>query len=269
MKYSYLVGCVLATISLTPRDIYACGCAFGVLESAPGEGAVIPTNASLYVLYADIPQEDGHLTVMSSGQELPLIYADTKNGSTNSRWGTPAAELPPDTDLQWELWQGPLLTFSTGSAADHVAPSGGNTITDAVGFYDKGSSSSCGGTVGVRVQLDPATDDSPVLYEVQIAHDNVFEQAVSTILSTTSRVVVGQEVIDACVANYYELDAGDTVWVRGRSVDIAGNTNVWSDATEITVPTCSMAANTSSGFTWAALALLGLRASRRRLPHRR
>lgn len=251
-----ILAVVVLVAGISPADALACYCGLGLEGVLPEEGDVIPANANLFELFSGDSPPDSTLSVLATGDQIPLTYADTRSVDETARWVIPMGTLPLGTELQWDFGANSAVTFSVTEQIDNTAPVGGDTILTARGGYDSGSLT-CGENVWVEVNITEATDQSAVVYEVQVSGDDKFEGDVVNISSFDTLVHIGN--VDICKTNYH-LSPQDTVFVRSRAIDLAGNASPWSESTSTTVPRCALADNPASASMWLVLLLgAGLR----------
>lgn len=218
----------------------------------------VPTNALLLSW-----QDAVSLYDLDREEQIELTSTTAALITGNVTFSTPVASLAPDTaygvfrgtdidpDPQW-----PEVTFTTGAEADLEPP--GDVFIDTVDVhpYDRASLNLYGDNLGIFVRLSGPDDASMI--EVQLAPADDFADAI-----TTLPVIGGLHDPEVPVVfDIYSIDyldgtkpnVGESVFLRARALDLAGNAGPWSETSATEVNAC---ATTAGGGAWAAgLALL-------------
>ena len=257
----------LLVLLLTPSPTHACSCLAGLLESVPQSGVTIPRNSRIW-LGGTGTFSAGYSTLVVTGTDeaVPLDEEVVRAGDEYAVWLHPQQALLANSTLTLTYEYEEVMTFSVGDTDDTAAPVGGDVVLSAVGEATAPGPvhSSCGESVLAVVDVSGATDDYHVVYELEVAQDRDFTQDTAHLFSLEPHFVVGR---GACTNNYPTLARLDSLWVRSRAIDLAGNEGPWSEAEKVRLPLlCSVADSPATGFTWALLAAAGIRVTRRRRP---
>lgn len=256
---------VTSLLLLTPARTYACSCLSGPTTTLPDQGDTIAHNASIYVgVSSSFSQDDFSLMASDTGEELSFTQEVIQSGGEYSIWIHPDQPLPTTMDLVVNYQDYELVSFQVAEEDDTTAPTGGNVILDAEGDATAPGfvTSTCGPSVVARVQVAEANDDQQVMYELEVAQDRHFTKEKATLFSSDPYFLVGR---GACSNNYPSAARLDSLWVRSRAVDLAGNQGPWSEGEKVRLPLlCAVADTPTTGLTWAALTVAGLGALRRR-----
>jgi hypothetical protein len=213
----------------------------------------VPTNVVPRVVVDHGSDIEG-LVLLEGETEVPGTVTEDGNGLQRSWRFDPDAPLSPGAQVAFahqpeEVWQ-------IGEAADHEPP-GEIELLDMVadrlsGF---GFCSSGPGNI-ISVILSEAEDDSDLFYEIEVEREG---GEVDPVLVERPSAEIGTAVYASSV----ELDRGETVWLRARAVDAAGNEGPWTEQEEIRTDRRAMCATGPGG--GAALWLIGAALLRRRV----
>ena len=252
-----------ALFSATPAE--ACSCMWGISEVFPSDGDTdVPTNARVVVQFYGEDDQTWALVDSQTGEAVPATVTLQTEEDRVHRIFTPDALLTPNHTYQIALAQdegGGLdeatvhSAFTTGSATDDDAPDV-PTFTASSVDSDRRSNSSCGDSASNSWEFEGS--EAALIFEVEVSTTEDFASS-RTLLSHYNGASAGW---GGCMSSWPELEFGERLFGRVRSIDAAGNTSAWSEPLRPSGGVASGCSSTGGGPSplWLfGLALLGRR----------